>query len=104
MTGTMTIRYEDADYCTDCGHAGECGCPHDCTPAGADYRATAEGVIARLRTDPEFLADNAGDGGEAAFGFIRNARARNEQRTPAEKDASRRAQVERVLAAMREGR
>ena len=100
----MTIRYEDADYCTDCGHAPGCPCPHDCTPAGAAYAATAERVIARLRTDPEFLADNAGDGGGAAFDFIRNARARNEQRTPAEKDASLRANVERCLAAIREGR
>lgn len=63
------------------------------------HNETAERVIARLRNDPRTLAENT-DGGEAAFDFIRNAKARN-ARSQAEKDASRRANVERVLAAMR---
>lgn len=62
----------------------------------------AEATIARLKDDPEFRAMNQ-DGGEAAFDFIRNAKARN-ARTQAEKDASRRANVERCLAAMRNAR
>jgi hypothetical protein len=61
---------------------------------------TAERVIGRLRTDPVFLAENQ-DGGEAAFDFIRNARARN-ARTQEEKDASRHAAVMRCLAQMRQ--
>lgn len=61
----------------------------------------AESVIARLRSEPDHawhIARNA-DGGAAAEDFIRNAKARN-QRTGAEKDASRRAACLRVLAAM----
>jgi hypothetical protein len=61
----------------------------------------AEAVIARLRSEPDHewhIARNA-DGGAAAEDFIRNAKARN-ARTQAEKDASRAANVARVLAAM----
>jgi hypothetical protein len=61
----------------------------------------AETVIARLRSEPDHewhIARNA-DGGAAAEDFIRNAKARN-ARSQAEKDASRAANVARVLAAM----
>jgi hypothetical protein len=57
-----------------------------------------EAVIARVLADPFTQAVNT-DGGEAAADFIRNARARN-ARPQAEKDASRAANVARVLAAM----
>jgi hypothetical protein len=62
----------------------------------------AEAVIARLRSEHDHewhIARNA-DGGAAAEDFIRNAGARN-ARSQAEKDASRRANVERCLAQMR---
>ena len=61
----------------------------------------AEDVIARLRSEPDHewhIARNA-DGGTAAEDFIRNAKARH-ARTQDEKDASRAANVARVLAAM----
>ena len=61
-----------------------------------------EAVIARVLADPWTHEHNT-DGGAAAADFIRNAKARN-ARPQAEKDVSRRANVERVLAAMREGR
>jgi hypothetical protein len=60
-----------------------------------------EAVIARLRSEPDHewhIARNA-DGGAAAADFIRNAKTRN-ARPQAEKDASRAANVARVLAAM----
>jgi hypothetical protein len=57
-----------------------------------------EAVIARVLADPFTQAVNT-DGGEAAADFIRNAKARN-ARSQAEKDASRAANVARVLAAM----
>jgi len=49
---TMTIRYEDADRCTDCGHMPGCPCPHFCTPAGPVIAETAQRVIARLLATP----------------------------------------------------
>lgn len=61
-----------------------------------------EAVVARVLADPWTHEHNT-EGGAAAADFIRNARARN-ARSQAEKDASRRANVARVLAAMREGR
>ena len=60
-----------------------------------------EAIIARLYAEPDHpwhISRNV-DGGAAAADFIRNAKARNE-RTAAEKDASRRAQCERVLRSM----
>jgi hypothetical protein len=57
-----------------------------------------EAVIARVLADPWTHEHNT-DGGAAAADFIRNAKARN-QRSQADKDASRAANVARVLAAM----
>ena len=57
-----------------------------------------EAVIARVLADPLTHQHNT-DGGAAAADFIRNAKARN-ARSQAEKDASRAANVARVLAAM----
>jgi hypothetical protein len=57
-----------------------------------------EAVIARVLADPYTLEMNT-DGGAAAADFIRNAKTRN-ARSQAEKDASRAANVARVLAAM----
>lgn len=57
-----------------------------------------EAVITRVLADPYTQEMNT-DGGAAAADFIRNAKARN-ARTQAEKDASHRANVARVLAAM----
>ena len=57
-----------------------------------------EAVIARVLADPWTHQHNT-DGGAAAADFIRNAKARN-ARSQAEKDASRAANVARVLAAM----
>jgi len=57
-----------------------------------------EAVIARVLADPYTQEMNT-DGGAAAADFIRNAKARN-ARSQAEKDASRRANVMRILAAM----
>jgi len=57
-----------------------------------------EAVIARVLADPYTQEMNT-DGGAAAEDFIRNAKARN-ARPQAEKDASRAANVKRVLAAM----
>ena len=61
-----------------------------------------EAVIARVLADPYTKAVNT-DGGEAAADFIRNAKVRN-ARSQAEKDVSRRANAERCLAAIRDGR
>ena len=58
-------------------------------------------VVERVLADPYTHAVNT-DGGAAAADFIRNAKTWN-ARSQAEKDASLRANVERVLAAM-EGR
>ena len=57
-----------------------------------------EAVVARVLADPYTHAVNT-DSGAAAADFIRNAKARNE-RSQAQKDASRRASVERCLAQM----
>jgi hypothetical protein len=62
-----------------------------------------EAIISRAVNDPRAIAVNGGVS-EAAADFMRNARARNEQRTPAERDASRRAACLRALASIREGR
>jgi hypothetical protein len=59
---------------------------------------STEAVIARVLADPYTQEMNT-DGGAAAADFIRNAKARN-QRSQAEKDASRRMAVMRCLAQM----
>ena len=61
-----------------------------------------EAVIAKVLADPYTQEMNT-DAGAAAADFIRNAKARN-ARSQAEKDASLRANVERCLAAIRDGR
>jgi hypothetical protein len=61
--------------------------------------ADTEAVVARVLADSRVIADNQ-DHGAAAADFIRNARARNEQRTAADKDASLRAAAQRVFDSM----